>query len=219
MSRLIAYFGGSFDPVHQGHLATAQFLANHFQLNKLIFLPAYLSPLKSQSLPAHHRVAMLKLAIQDHENIFAIDGRELTQTTPSYTINTLKSLRHDYGNEVSLAFIMGMDSFLNLSKWYLWQELSNFAHIIVVNRPNYYPIFSTELQEWLNKRRCNDRQMLEYQPAGLVYFVDSPLYAISSTDVRMALATGQDTTQQLTPTVANYIYHHHLYGATATNES
>jgi len=219
MSRLIAYFGGSFDPVHQGHLATAQFLVNHFQLNKLIFLPAYLSPLKSQSLPAHHRVAMLKLAIQGHENIFAIDERELTQTTPSYTINTLKSLRHDYGNEVSLAFIMGMDSFLNLSKWYLWQELSNFAHIIVVNRPNYYPIFSTELQEWLNKRRCNDRQMLEYQPAGLVYFVDSPLYAISSTDVRMALATGQDTTQQLTPTVANYIYHHHLYGATATNES
>jgi len=161
---------------------------------------------------------LVKVAAEEDLSIKAIDI-EFHLPRPSYTINTLKSLRHDYGNEVSLAFIMGMDSFLHLSKWYLWQELSNFAHIIVVNRPNYYPIFSTELQEWLNKRRCNDRQMLEYQPSGLVYFVDSPFYAISSTDIRKALQQGHSTHQQLIPAVANYIYHHHLYGATATNES
>lgn len=218
MSHLIAYFGGSFDPVHQGHLATAKFLVDYFQLNKLVFLPAYLSPLKSQSLAAHHRAAMLKLAIKDN-NIFALDEQELLQPSKSYTINTLKNLRDHYGSTQSLAFVMGMDSFLSLPQWHLWQQLTDFAHLIVVNRPDYAPIFSTELQQWLNKHRCNDRQMLEYQPAGLVYFVDSPLYTISSTQIRMALQQGQTTHQDLTPAVADYIYHHHLYGATASNES
>ena len=218
MSHLIAYFGGSFDPVHQGHLATAKFLVDYFQLNKLVFLPAYLSPLKSQSLAAHHRVAMLKLAIQD-ETTFALDEQEILQPSKSYTINTLKNLRQVYGSTQHLAFVMGMDSFLSLPKWHLWQELTDFAHLIVVNRPHYSAIFNTELQQWLNKRRCNQRQMLEYQPAGLVYFVDSPFYAISSTDIRKALQQRHSTHQQLIPAVANYIYHHHLYGATATNES
>lgn len=218
MAHLIAYFGGSFDPVHQGHLATAKFLVDYFQLDKLIFLPAYLSPLKSQSLAAHHRAAMLKLAIAG-EDTFAVDEQELLKPSPSYTINTLKNLRQHHVSAQPLAFVMGMDSFLSLPKWYLWQQLTDFAHLIVVNRPNYAPIFSTELQQWLNKHRCNDRQLLEYQSAGLVYFVDSPLYAISSTEIRMALQQGQTTHQYLTPAVADYIYHHHLYGATASNES
>ena len=218
MAHLIAYFGGSFDPVHQGHLATAKFLVDYFQLDKLVFLPAYLSPLKSQSLAAHHRVAMLKLAING-EHSFAIDEQEILQPSKSYTINTLKNLRQVYGSTQPLAFVMGMDSFLSLPKWHLWQELTHYSHIIVVNRPSYSPVFSSELQQWLNKHRCNQRQMLEYQAAGLVYFVDSPLYAISSTDIRKALQQGQAINQYLIPAVANYIYYHHLYGATATNES
>ncbi|HRH92454.1 MAG TPA: nicotinate-nicotinamide nucleotide adenylyltransferase, partial [Agitococcus sp.] len=95
MSHLIAYFGGSFDPVHQGHLATAKFLVDYFKLHKLFFLPAYLSPLKSQSLAAHHRVAMLKLAIQNQTH-FALDEQEILQPSKSYTINTLKNLRQVY---------------------------------------------------------------------------------------------------------------------------
>lgn len=218
MSQLIAYFGGSFDPVHQGHLATAKFLVDYFQLHKLFFLPAYLSPLKSQSLAAHHRVAMLKLAIEGQAH-FSIDEQELLQPSKSYTINTLKNLRQQYGQTQPLAFVMGMDSFLSLPQWYLWQQLTDFAHLIIVNRPHYAPVFSTELQQWLNKHRSHQRQLLEYQAAGLVYFVNSPLYAISSTQIRKALQQGQLLSQYLNPAVVHYIYHHHLYGATATHES
>lgn len=215
---LIAYFGGSFDPIHIGHLATACFLTDYLALEKLYFLPAYLSPLKTQSLASQHRVAMIKLAIAPLSKL-GIDERELLRPPPSYTIDTLKNLRQQYGQQQPIAFIMGMDSFLNLTKWVDWQQLTDFTHLIVVSRPHYQPIFSTELQQWLNNRRCNDRQMLECRAAGLVYFVDSPPYPLSSSQIRMAIAGGQEMQQYLSPSVTDYIYQHHLYGATATNES
>lgn len=218
MSKLIAYFGGSFDPIHQGHLATARELVDVFGLAKLVFLPAALSPLKQQSLASQHRVAMLKLAIED-DHIFAIDEQELHRPQPSYTIDTLRSLRTQYGTQQPLAFIMGMDSFLSLPKWRDWQQLTDFAHLIVVSRPDYDVQLPTELQAWLNNRRCNDRLLLEYQPHGLVYFVATQPHAVSSTEIRARLALGQNTSATLPACVAAYIQLHHLYGATATNES
>ena len=218
MSKLIAYFGGSFDPIHQGHLAAARELVDVFALATLVFLPAALSPLKQQSLAIQHRVAMLKLAIED-DRIFAIDEQELHRPQPSYTIDTLRTLRTQYSAQQSLAFIIGMDSFLSLPKWRDWQQLTDFAHLIVVSRPDFDAQFSTELQAWLNNRRCNDRLLLEYQPHGLVYFVATQPYAVSSTDIRARLALGQNTSATLPPRVAAYIQLHHLYGATATNES
>ncbi|MDO8418134.1 MAG: nicotinate-nucleotide adenylyltransferase [Agitococcus sp.] len=218
MSKLIAYFGGSFDPIHQGHLATARELVDVFALAKLVFLPTALSPLKQQSLASLHRVAMLKLAIQD-DSVFAIDEQELHRPQPSYTIDTLRCLRTQYGTQQSLALIMGMDSFLSLPKWRDWQQLTDFAHLIVVSRPDYDAQFRTELQAWLNNRRCNDRLLLEYQTHGLVYFVATQPHAVSSTDIRARLALGQNTSATLPPRVAAYIQLHHLYGATATNES
>ena len=218
MSKLIAYFGGSFDPIHQGHLAAARELVDVFALATLVFLPAALSPLKQQSLAIQHRVAMLKLAIED-DRIFAIDEQELHRPQPSYTIDTLRYLRTQYGTQQPLAFIIGMDSFLSLPKWRDWQQLTDFAHLIVVSRPDFDAQFSTELQAWLNNRRCNDRLLLEYQPHGLVYFVATQPYAVSSTDIRARLALGQNTSATLPARVAAYIQLHHLYGATATNES
>ena len=218
MSKLIAYFGGSFDPIHQGHLAAARELVDVFALATLVFLPAALSPLKQQSLASLHRVAMLKLAIQD-DSVFAIDEQELHRPQPSYTIDTLRTLRTQYGVQQPLAFIMGMDSFLSLPKWRDWQQLTDFSHLVVVSRPDFDAQFSTELQAWLNNRRCNDRLLLEYQPHGLVYFVATQPYAVSSTDIRARLALGQNTSATLPARVAAYIQLHHLYGATATNES
>ncbi len=218
MSKLIAYFGGSFDPIHQGHLATARELVDIFALAKLVFLPAALSPLKQQSLASEHRVAMLKLAIENDSD-FAIDEQELHRPQPSYTLDTLHALRTQYGTQQSLAFIIGMDSFLSLPKWRDWQQLTDFAHLIVVSRPDYDAQFSTELQAWLNNRRCNDRLLLEYQPHGLVYFVATQPHAVSSTDIRARLALGQNIPATLPARVATYIQLHHLYGATATNES
>ena len=218
MAALIAYFGGSFDPVHQGHLATATELLTTLSLAKLFFLPAALSPLKTQSLASQHRIAMLTLAIQDASSFF-LDERECQRPHPSYTIETLHSLRAEYGTAQPLAFIMGMDSFIHLPKWRNWQQLTDFAHLIIVSRPNYDPDLSTELQEWLNNRRCNDRQLLECHPHGFVYFVTTHPHAVSSTDIRARIALGQNTHASLPPLVAAYIQQHHLYGATATNES
>lgn len=218
MPALIAYFGGSFDPVHLGHLATANELVASLHLQKLYFLPASLSPLKSQSLASHHRIAMLQLATQDCPQL-AIDSCELDRPPPSYTIDTLKALRAVHGKAQPLAFIMGMDSFLALPHWHLWQQLTDYAHLIVVTRPGYSPEFSPELQEWTNKRRCNELQMLQYKVEGLIYFVATQPHAVSSSEIRAALAHDKTANLMLPPAVADYINHHHLYGVTASNES
>ena len=218
MAHLIAYFGGSFDPIHWGHLATANELVKHFSLQKLYFLPAYLSPLKRQSLASHHRVAMLQLAIAGSPQL-AIDDRELQRPPPSYTIDTLKALRQEHGERQPLAFIMGMDSFLTLPQWQQWQQLTDYAHLIIVTRPGYTPDFCRELQEWTNKHRCNRRQMLQCEVKGYLYFVTTSPYAISSSAIRAQLAHDKTAHPMLPPAVADYIYHHHLYGVTASNES
>jgi nicotinate-nucleotide adenylyltransferase len=218
MSSLIAYFGGSFDPVHLGHLATANELVETLALQRLWFLPAALSPLKNESLPGHHRVAMLQLAIQAYPQL-AVDSRELDRPPPSYTVDTLKTLRAEHGDQQPLAFIMGMDSFLSLPHWHDWRQLTDFAHLIVVTRPSYQPDFGPELQEWTNNHRCNDRQLLECQVNGLIYFVATRPHAISSSAIRAGLASGKTPNPMLPPAVTDYIYSHHLYGVTATNES
>lgn len=215
---LIAYFGGSFDPVHLGHLATANELVDSLNLQKLYFLPACLSPLKSQSLASHHRVAMLQLALQDYPPL-AVDSRELDRPPPSYTIDTLKELRQLHGPTQPLAFIMGMDSFLALPHWHQWQHLTDYAHLIVVTRPGYMPDFAPELQEWTNKHRCNELQMLQYKVGGCIHFVTTRPYAISSSEIRARLPDDKTAILMLPPAVADYIYHHHLYGVTASNES
>jgi nicotinate-nucleotide adenylyltransferase len=140
MGQLIAYFGGSFDPIHYGHLATAAELVKTLSLKKLVFLPAALSPLKTQSLASRHRIAMIQLAIQDNAQ-FELDEQELHRPQPSYTIDTLRSLRTTVGATQPLAFILGMDSFLSLQQWRDWQQLTDFAHLIIVSRPNYAPTF------------------------------------------------------------------------------
>lgn len=218
MSGLIAYFGGSFDPVHRGHLVTALELVAALKLQRLYFLPAALSPLKNTSLTSPHRIAMLQLAIQDQPQL-ALDRRELDRPPPSYTIDTLKALRSEHGARQPLAFIMGMDSFLSLPQWRDWRQLTDFAHLLVVTRPGYHAEFSADLQEWTNNHRCNDRQLLEYQANGLICFVETSPCAISSSAIRASLASGTPAKSILPPAVADYIYTHHLYGATATNES
>ncbi len=199
-------------------MATAVDLQQQLSLAKIIFLPAALSPLKQHSLASKHRVAMLQLALADHER-FALDSRELNRPPPSYTIDSLKQLRQEHGSQQPLAFIMGMDSFLNLTKWQQWQQLTDYAHLIIVTRPHYNPNFSPELHEWTNNHRCNDRQLLEYQANGLVFFATTQPYAISSSEIRAAIASGQPNNPALPLAVARYIQHHQLYGATATHES
>lgn len=136
---MIGLLGGTFDPIHFGHLRMAQELSDALDLSEVRFIPAAIPPLKIQPIAsANERAAMLRLAIADNSK-FSLDERELERSGTSYTIDTLLSLRQELGTDVSLCLLMGSDAFLGLPNWQRWQELLNYCHIVVAHRPNIEP--------------------------------------------------------------------------------
>lgn len=211
---LLGIFGGSFDPVHRGHVATAEELLERFPFREIRFLPTARSPFKSARTADAHRLAMLRLSLCSKE-VLTIDSRELLCPAPSYSIDTLHELRAELGAEQALVFILGMDSFLELPYWKDWQQLTRCAHLLVVTRPGSAPLFLPELAAWLEKHRIADAQSLESRPLGGVLMVETAPYAIASRDIRAAIASGQDTSRWLNPAVRDYIEQHRLYSGDA----
>ncbi|MES2918079.1 MAG: nicotinate-nucleotide adenylyltransferase [Pseudomonadota bacterium] len=203
-------FGGSFDPVHLGHVATAEALRDTLGLREIRFLPAARSPLKAAATADVHRVAMLERALAGHPGL-VLDCSELEHPAPSYTIDTLRRLRAALGPAEPLVFILGLDSFLELPRWKDWQALTDVAHLLVVNRPGSHPRFVAALAEWLDSRLAPDIATLRTSPAGRVLLVDTPPRDIASRTIRAAVRAGRDTAGWLNPAVRDYIDLHHLY--------
>lgn len=212
-SRLYALFGGTFDPVHYGHLRPIIALAQEIGLTQVSLLPNHLPPHRPQPLAsAAQRLAMLKLAVAN-QPLFAIDERELHKSTPSYTIETLQALRDELGPERPLAFIIGQDSLLTLSLWYRWQKLLDYCHLLVCGRPGFaHPLPSTELQTWFAAHHVCDSAILHQQPSGAIYLADTPLIDISATEIRQRLACGDSCQDLLPEAVHDYIQQQGLYG-------
>ena len=131
---MIGLYGGSFDPVHLGHVALADDLRRRFPFREIRFLPAARSPLKAAVTDDTHRVAMLERALTGHEGL-SLDRSELALPPPSYTVDTLRRVREALGPVEPLVFILGLDSFLALPQWKDWQALTDDAHLLVVSRP------------------------------------------------------------------------------------
>ncbi len=210
----VGLYGGSFDPVHHGHVATAEELLARLPFREIRLLPAARSPLKQRSLADHHRLAMLKLALAGHAGL-GVDDRELRRPPPSYTIDTLQDIRGELGPSVPLAFIMGMDSFVALPRWKDWQQLTDHAHVVVVSRPGQHPALAPELAEWLEKHRIDGPESLESRPFGGVLLVETTPHDIASRAIRAAVHAGEPTLDWLDPVVRDYIDTHHLYAGDA----
>ena len=135
-AKRIGLLGGSFDPVHIGHLHIAQHAQQLLALDEIRFIPCHIPPHKPGfSASNQQRIAMLELAINGHSN-FVVDDIEIRQNATSYTVNTLAALRANVGDEVSLNFIIGFDSWLSLPQWHKWRSLFEFANLVVCTRPS-----------------------------------------------------------------------------------
>ncbi|MDI1302271.1 MAG: nicotinate-nucleotide adenylyltransferase [bacterium] len=214
---LTGLFGGSFDPVHLGHVATAEELYRRFPFREIRFLPAARSPLKAGASVRTDRLALLQLALAGKQGL-TVDESELRRPAPSYSIDTLREQRAELGPAASLVFILGMDSFLDLPRWKDWPHLTDYAHLLVVSRPGSQPVFSPVLSAWLEKHRITDAQSLESRPLGGVLLVETTPHAIASREIRAAIASGQDTSHWLNPAVRDYIEQHRLYSGDADPE-
>jgi nicotinate-nucleotide adenylyltransferase len=205
----LGFLGGAFDPVHIGHLRGAMAVRDALDLERVDLIPAAQSPLKDRAtVDAAHRLAMLELAVADLKGI-AVDARELGRPGPSYTVDTLEGLRHEYGAERPLVWIMGADILATLPRWSRWRALLDFAHVVVIGRPDAEP-HPSEVSDWLSQHKVDKAGLLS-RPGGGVFTLAQPLLDISSSDIRTMIAKGRDLRFLLPDDVMEYISNHALF--------
>ncbi|NKI73610.1 nicotinate-nucleotide adenylyltransferase [Dickeya sp. CFBP 2040] len=209
---LTAYFGGTFDPIHYGHLRPAAALAQETGLQHVILLPNNVPPHREQpEASATQRKTMVELAIRGNP-LFQVDDRELQRATPSYTIDTLETLRVEKSDSAPLAFIIGQDSLLTLHRWHRWQEILDYCHLLVCARPGYRQQLDTaELESWLADHQTDDAEQLHRQRHGLIYLAHTPFVSISATEIRQRRQQGIDCHDLLPESVLKYIDTQGLY--------
>ena len=221
VSACIALLGGSFDPVHHGHVALARLFCDLLQPDALRVLPA--KPWQKSSLQASDaaRVAMLELAFRDAGLPVTIDQREIARGGATYTVETLRGLRAELGPDASIVFLMGADQLQNLDSWRDWQQLFELANIGVAARPGYTleqealpPAVAQQLAP-----RLAPPEHVRTTPAGLVCLAHTLAVDISATQVRAALRGAGDpgtaakaiVKTLVAPVVLDYIQQHNLY--------
>jgi nicotinate-nucleotide adenylyltransferase len=207
MKKPIGILGGTFDPIHLGHIHLATQVMQKFNLAKIKFIPCFQSP--TRDLPeasACDRAMMIKLAIKPYSQ-FALDEREIKLAQKSYTIKTLKSLSQEYP-DTPLALIMGTDAFSLLPTWHAWQKIIELTHIIVVQRPN-----TTSIPHILPSHHSANTQLLYTHLAGYVFTVDIAALPISSSAIRTLLQHNKNIQNLVPQIVNNYIREHNLYTA------
>ncbi len=207
----LGLLGGTFDPVHVGHLALARTARAAFGLAEVRLMPTGASWQKSGVVAsAEQRLAMLRLAL-GREPGLTVDDREVRRGGPSYTIDTLAELRAELGPEPSLVLILGSDQLRNLATWRRWQALLTHAHIACTQREQVALSNLPEpVESWVAE---HGRQALPDAPAGAVVFFSMPPVPISATALRAALARGERPAELVPPRVLDYIDQHHLYRA------
>jgi len=212
--RAIGVMGGTFDPIHFGHLRMAQELSDALQLDEVRFIPAASPPHREQpASSAQHRAAMVKLAIADNHG-FKLDTRELERDGASYTIDTLTSLRTETSPEASLYLLLGSDAFLGLPSWHRWQEIFKLCHIVVAHRPHSTPHkhnMAEPLQDALAKHQAQNVSELGQQTSGKIWLQHITALDISATYIREQFKSSACARYLMPDSVIEYIDQHQLY--------
>lgn len=189
--RPLAIFGGTFDPIHIGHLRAAWEASEALDAEVRI-VPAKIPPHRPQPVAgAAERAAMLRAAVAGQDRL-ALDLRELEREGPSYTFDTLTSLRAEIGGARPLVVLIGADAFAGLSEWHRWRELFDLAHMCVLTRPAQIPAMSGELAAEVASRTVDDMAGLRDGPAGCVLNMVVSALGISATRIRALLAEGRE---------------------------
>ena len=202
-------FGGTFDPVHQGHLCTVASVRQQLDLAHVLFVPAARPRLRSAPIAsATHRLEMLKRALAS-EPSFEVNDLELGRDGPSTTVLTLEALYHDY-QETPICFILGIDAFLGFPQWHRWTELLGLAHFVVMSRPGM--VLPVERPTWWVRAETTDLSMVHRRRAGSVVMVEVPPMDVAASNIRERLRVGDDISHSVPKSVIDYITEHQLYG-------
>lgn len=187
----IGLFGGTFDPIHYGHLRTAFELWQQLALSEVRFLPSGSPPHRAETrASAELRLQMVRAAVADQPG-FVVDDREVRRTGLSYSVDTLTELRQENPNR-SLCLLLGMDAFLGLPNWHRWRELLDLTHVVVVHRPGWKAPALGPLGEVLVDRGTGSVRDLHEATAGKIHVHVPTQLEISSTELRQLIVSGRD---------------------------
>ena len=217
LSEAIGLFGGTFDPVHYGHLRLAEEAMAHLGLGGVRWIPAGNPPHRDRpQVTARQRLEMVLRSTADNPRFF-VDSAEVEALEPSYTVLTLERLRRELGPAQPLVLLVGADAFAGLASWHRWQEIFSLAHVAVSHRPGF-PVSAASLPEALaaeyTRRRLLEVADLRQAPAGGVVSFAMTQLAISATQIRKLLANGLSARYLLPDSVLDYISSHSLHKST-----
>ena len=210
---MIGIIGGTFDPIHFGHLRMAQELGEALELDEVRFIPAACPPHRAEPHgTAEQRTEMVRLAIAGNP-LFTLDSRELNRPGPSYMVDTLTSLRAELGATPPLYLLLGADAFLGIPSWHRWQTLFELAHIAVAHRPGFaldadHAQMSPALRDaWQSRYRTTPSDAA----AGDILLREITALDISASNIRTRLRHGHSTRYLLPEAAYHYIHSQHLY--------
>ena len=214
MSEPLGIFGGTFDPVHFGHLRLAEESIAHLGLGGVRWIPAGQPPHRgTPQVTARQRLEMVLRSTAKNAR-FSVDASEVEAAAPSYTVHTLERLRGELGAAQPLVLLVGADAFAGLTSWHRWRELFALAHVAVSHRPGFPVEIASlphELASEFANRRLPDASGLHARPAGGIVTFAMTQLAISATQIRKLLANGLSARYLLPDEVLDYIQTHSLY--------
>jgi len=206
----IGLFGGTFDPIHCGHLRTAFELWQDLRLEEVRLLPAGHPPHRDQlCASAEMRLQMVRAAVAEQPS-FVVDDREVRRSGPSFTVDTLTELRAEYPQR-SLCLLLGMDAFLGLPQWHRWRELLELAHIVVAHRPGWRAPLTGPLGAVMVDHGTGNVRALHERRAGCIYVHAGTQLEISSTELRALLVAGRDPRYLVPEEVRQLIFQTRCY--------
>ncbi len=207
----VGVFGGTFNPVHYGHLRSALELCERLDLDHVRLMPCAQPPHRTApDCSAEQRAEMVELAVRDEPRL-RCDRRELAREGVSYTVLSLEELRNELGEGHSLVLVMGCDALLHIDTWFRWQALLELAHIVVIARPGWHFPTRGTVARWLEEHRSTDRTVLRHQHQGTILVEELRPLAISSTEIRDLLQAGRSPRYLLPGPVLDYIETGQLY--------
>lgn len=190
-ARPIGIFGGTFDPIHYGHLRPAMELVQALRLSEMRFMPAAVPPHRGAPVAdPETRLALVRAAVEDVPG-FLVDDREIGREGPSFSVDSLVALRSEFPDR-PLCMVLGMDAFHGLTRWHRWRELMQLAHIVVAHRPGWHAPAVGELQELLREAGTGRVRDLHDYRAGRIYIQAVTQLEISSTAIRNMMREGRD---------------------------
>ncbi len=207
----IGILGGTFDPVHHGHLRLALEAHEGLGLEVVRLIPLHQPPHRGAPIASsEQRLAMLHAAVSG-EPALRVDDRELRRDAVSYTVDTLSSLRAELGEDVPLCLLMGMDAFRALDTWHRWRELIELAHLVVASRPDAALPETGPVHDLLGRHITHNLDDLHRKPAGYIFRQPIPPLDISASNIRALIAAGRNPRYLLPEGAIAIIHQHQLY--------